>query len=169
MINQIYLASPLGFTEFGRQNLANIIKLLESKYQVYNPFHPSELSKQLEELDQILNSESPSESKPESYFELKEKFRKVNHQLGKQNETQIKACFGIFAILNGVDIDSGVAAEIGYAYGLGKPIWGYRNDFRRTGENPGTIVNLQLEYFIHASGGKIFRSLNEVTTWLQAK
>ena len=47
------------------------------------------------------------------------------------------------------------AAEIGYACALGKPVLGYRSDFRLSGDNEGCTVNLQVEYFIEKNGGKI--------------
>jgi nucleoside 2-deoxyribosyltransferase len=61
----------------------------------------------------------------------------------------------VFAVLDGTDVDSGTAAEIGYAFAKGKPILGYRGDFRLSADNDGSIVNLQVEYFIRASGGTI--------------
>jgi len=44
----------------------------------------------------------------------------------------------VLAVLDGVDIDSGTAAEIGYAFA-----------------KEGSTVNLRVEYFIWASGGDI--------------
>ena len=37
---------------------------------------------------------------------------------------------------------------------LGRPVVGYRTDIRQAGE-AGAVVNLQVEYFIHASGGTV--------------
>ena len=68
----------------------------------------------------------------------------------------------MLAILDGTDVDSGTASEIGYAFALGKKILGYRGDFRLTGDNPGSTVNLQVEYFIRKSGGRIVRSVEEL-------
>ncbi|MCC6944247.1 MAG: nucleoside 2-deoxyribosyltransferase, partial [Thermomicrobiales bacterium] len=59
------------------------------------------------------------------------------------------------AILDGVDVDSGTAAEIGYAFARGKHIEGLRTDWRLTGDNEGSLVNLQVQYFIEASGGSV--------------
>ena len=58
-------------------------------------------------------------------------------------------------MLDGVDVDSGTAAEIGYAFARGKLIVGYRGDFRLSADNEGGTVNLQVEYFIRESGGTI--------------
>ncbi|MGB9928114.1 MAG: nucleoside 2-deoxyribosyltransferase [Methanosarcina sp.] len=68
----------------------------------------------------------------------------------KQNqETIFKACVTginssdiIVAVLDGVDVDSGTAWEIGYAYAKGKPVIGLRTDFRSLSDG---IVNLMVE------------------------
>ncbi len=57
-----------------------------------------------------------------------------------------------------MDVDSGMATEIGYAYAKGN---GYRGDFRIAGDNPGAIVNLQVEHFIRNSGS----DKEEVVLW----
>lgn len=48
----------------------------------------------------------------------------------------------VVAVLDGVDVDSGTAWEIGYAYAKGKPIIGLRTDFRELSDG---IVNLMIE------------------------
>ncbi|HII00954.1 TPA: nucleoside 2-deoxyribosyltransferase [Methanosarcinaceae archaeon] len=48
----------------------------------------------------------------------------------------------VVAVLDGVDVDSGTAWEIGYAYAKGKPIIGLRTDFRELSNG---IVNLMIE------------------------
>ena len=65
----------------------------------------------------------------------------------------------MLAVLDGADVDSGTAAEIGYAFARGKRILGYRGDFRLAADNVGSIVNLQVEYFITAGGGEIVTTL----------
>jgi nucleoside 2-deoxyribosyltransferase len=49
----------------------------------------------------------------------------------------------IVAVLDGADVDSGTAWEIGYAFAKGKPVIGLRTDFRSLGIE-GT-VNLMIE------------------------
>jgi nucleoside 2-deoxyribosyltransferase len=49
----------------------------------------------------------------------------------------------LVAVVDGADVDSGTAWEIGYAYALGKPVLGLRTDFRTLGIE-GT-VNLMIE------------------------
>lgn len=48
----------------------------------------------------------------------------------------------VVAVLDGVDVDSGTAWEIGYAYAKAKPIIGLRTDFRELSNG---IVNLMIE------------------------
>lgn len=79
---------------------------------------------------------------------------------GEANLRAIDGADGVVAVLDGVDVDSGTASEIGYAFAKGKRIVGYRNDFRRTGDTMASVVNLQVEFFIRASGGDIVRSID---------
>ena len=87
---------------------------------------------------------------------------KMNYTIGENNDKAINISTGLFAILDGVDVDSGTASEIGYGVGLGKPVLGYRGDFRLSSENEGSIVNMQVEYFIKKSGGKIITQIEEL-------
>ncbi len=60
-----------------------------------------------------------------------------------KNEAGIRNSDIVAAVVDGTDVDSGTAWEIGYAYALGKPILGLRTDFRTLGIE-GT-VNLMIE------------------------
>ncbi len=60
-----------------------------------------------------------------------------------KNEAAIQNSDIIVAVLDGTDVDSGTAWEIGYAYARGKPVLGLRTDFRTLGIE-GT-VNLMIE------------------------
>jgi nucleoside 2-deoxyribosyltransferase len=68
----------------------------------------------------------------------------------------------MFVVLDGTDVDSGSAAEVGYAFAKGKPILGYRGDFRLSADNEGSTVNLQVEYFIRQSGGDIIAQIADL-------
>ena len=46
------------------------------------------------------------------------------------------------AVLDGVDVDSGTAWEIGYAYARGLPVYGLRTDFQTPGIEG--VVNLMI-------------------------
>lgn len=53
----------------------------------------------------------------------------------------------VVAVLDGVDVDSGTAWELGYAYSRGKPIIGLRTDFRTLSDG---VVNLMVEMSVIA-------------------
>ena len=86
----------------------------------------------------------------------------LNKELAISNERLLEKADIVVAILDGSDVDSGVAAEIGYAYALRKKIIGYRSDFRVTGDNQGVTVNIQVEHFINESGGYIVRKISDL-------
>jgi nucleoside 2-deoxyribosyltransferase len=94
--------------------------------------------------------------------ERRDAWRMLNPKIGRKNQLAIDECNAIFAVLDGTDVDSGTAAEIGYGFARGKKILGYRGDFRLSADNEGGIVNLQVEYFIRASGGDIVFRLDDV-------
>lgn len=77
----------------------------------------------------------------------------------------IQRADAVLAILDGSDVDSGTAAEVGFAAALEKPVVGYRTDIRQAGE-AGAVVNLQVEYFIRVTGGRITTSIEEALALL---
>ncbi len=60
-----------------------------------------------------------------------------------KNRKAIENSDMLVAVLDGTDVDSGTAWEIGYAHARGKPVFGLRTDFRTLGIE-GT-VNLMIE------------------------
>lgn len=77
----------------------------------------------------------------------KQPWDRFNMLVGERNRKMIESSDGMLAVLEGTDVDSGTASEIDCAFALGKKILGYRGDFRLAGNNPGSTVNLQVEYF----------------------
>ncbi len=151
MDKKIYLASPFGFSEAGRLFLYQVIEteLISAGYYVLDPWD-------------ITPPEVMAEALALPYGpERKNKLREANKIIAENNTEAIRLCDGVFAVLDGVDIDSGTASEIGYAAALGKPILGYRGDFRLSSDNEGALVNLQVEHFINTSGGKIITRIDE--------
>ncbi|MCL7414705.1 MAG: nucleoside 2-deoxyribosyltransferase [ANME-2 cluster archaeon] len=61
----------------------------------------------------------------------------------RKNREAIERAELMVAVLDGVDVDSGTAWEIGYAHARGLPVYGLRTDFRTLGIE-GT-VNLMIE------------------------
>jgi nucleoside 2-deoxyribosyltransferase len=148
----VYVASPLGFSaatrSFYRDELLPAIRAagLEPLDPWDEPGAESELAAAL--------------TLPVSAARH-EALRNVNRRLGVANAANIRRANAMLAVLDGVDVDSGTAAEIGYAAALGTPIAGLRLDTRPAGDNEGAVVNLQVEHFILASDGRIVRSLPE--------
>lgn len=148
---KIYLANPLGFSEAGRKFIRDVLVPELSKHgQVVNPFDLIDPAR--------IKAIETTPAGPERV----QAWRALNVEIGKLNQDHIDSSDIVFAILDGVDVDSGTASEIGYAYARNKLIIGYRGDFRLSADNEGGIVNLQVEHFIRASGGTIIRELAEL-------
>jgi len=127
-------------------------RLLDLGFIVINPWKISATEgKEIEEANNI----------EDLYYRLK-RLHEINLKIGKNNENAIKNCDNVFAILDGVDVDSGTASEIGFGYGIGKKIYGYRGDFRLSADNLGSIVNLQVQYWIESSGGFIVTNFEDI-------
>ena len=93
----------------------------------------------------------------------------INSELGCANRQLIDSCDMLVGGLDGTDVDSGTASEIGYAAGIGKMVEGYRDDFRLAGDNIGSIVNLQVEYFIRMRFGKVWTTLEDLRAALRRR
>jgi nucleoside 2-deoxyribosyltransferase len=149
---KIYTAGPLGFSEAGRAFHRDCV-LAEVKrlgHQALDPWTLTDPSR----IDAVLGM---------PYGEARrDAWRALNVEIANNNRAAIDACDLVFAVLDGVDVDSGTAAEIGYAFAKAKPIIGYRGDFRISADNEGSVVNLQVEYFIRQSGGEIILALAEL-------
>jgi len=100
--------------------------------------------------------------------ERRTRLAEVNRLVGKRNAELIRSAAGVLAILDGDDVDSGTAAEIGYAAALSRPVVGLRSDLRISGDNEATLVNLQVEWFLVESGGQLATSLDEALVTLRA-
>jgi nucleoside 2-deoxyribosyltransferase len=149
---QVYVASPLGFSEAGNAFYrGTLIPLLQRLgHDVVDPWALSDR--------QRLDAVSAMPYGPER----RDAWRRLNAEIARANHGAIDRCDALVAVLDGADVDSGTAAEIGYAFARGKPIIGYRGDVRLSADNEGAVVNLQVEYFIRQSGGCIVRSLAEL-------
>jgi nucleoside 2-deoxyribosyltransferase len=152
----IYLASPLGFAESTRAYMDNLAACLRKVVTVLNPWDDKRFAADIERAPTIVD---PTERRV--------LLARINTGLGSKNTESIRAADGMVAVLDGVDVDSGTAAEIGYAYGLGKRIYGLRTDFRLTGENEVSVVNLQVRYFIDESGGTLVNTADALIPLLE--
>lgn len=147
----VYLASPLGFATSTRDFMSQLVRTLDDAIDINNPWDDHRFDGDFADIAQLA-----------SYRERLDRLHAINHQLGQGNEERIRGCNALIAVLDGVDVDSGTAAEIGFAYALGMRIYGIRTDFRLAGDNLGSIVNLQVQYFIEQSGGRIVETLPDL-------
>ena len=149
---KIYTAGPLGFSEAGRAFHEGTVipAIARLGHEVLDPWQLTDSGK----IDAVLKMPyGPAK---------REAWRRLNVEIGNNNREAIDRCDLVFAVLDGVDVDSGTAAEIGYAFARGKAILGYRGDFRLSADNEGSTVNLQVEYFIRQSGGDIITNFADL-------
>ena len=149
---RIYLAGPLGFSEAGRHFYTTVLVPFVRRlgFRVLDPW--------------TLTPKATTAAVARMRYGPKKRdaWRALDARIGARNRAAIDAADGVVAVLDGVDVDSGTAAEIGYAFARGKLIVGYRGDFRLSADNEGSTVNLQVEYFIRASGGTIVEHYREL-------
>lgn len=138
-----YIASPLGFSEAGRHYYGDV--LLPALSQLVEPVDPWALVSD-EEVSAALDAGTE---------------RELAAEIGRRNKEALESSRLLVAVLDGQELDSGTAAEIGYASALGLVCLGLRSDHRQTGEM-GAKVNLQVEAFLVMSGGGIAGSLDEL-------
>jgi nucleoside 2-deoxyribosyltransferase len=155
----VYVASPLGFADstrlFMERELIPAIK--EAGVEPINPWETDPKVQAIIDKAMVIKD-----------LDLRRAaWAEAVRLLGKSNAEKIHKADGVVAVLDGVDVDSGTAAEIGYAAALGKWIIGYRGDSRRTGEDLGAEVNLQVEYFITMPDGVIVHTLAELKAALE--
>lgn len=146
---KIYVASPLGFSQAGRSFYEGILipEITRLGFVVVDPWKLTDQAK----IDVVKNMPyGPAR---------RDAWQRLDMEIASNNQAGIDGSDLIFAVLDGADVDSGTASEIGYGFAKGKPILGYRGDIRLTGDNDGATVNLQVEYFIIQSGGEIITSL----------
>jgi nucleoside 2-deoxyribosyltransferase len=154
---RVYVASPLGFSQAGRHFYDTVLLPLVRGlgFEVLDPWS----------LTDPLRI-AAVQAMPYG-AERREAWRRVNREIGATNRAAIDGARGVVAVLDGVDVDSGTAAEIGYAFARGKLIVGYRGDFRLSADNEGGTVNAQVEYFIRESGGTIVERYEDLAASLE--
>ena len=138
---QVYVASPLGFSAPGRLWSEQVLLPLLDKagIEVLDPW--------ADQGDLGTGLAMPAgEARVRSLFA-------ASRDLAQKNFAMVRAADAVLAVLDGTDVDSGTATEMGYACALGTPVVGLRTDFRQAGDHDGVNVNLQVEECIHANGG----------------
>ncbi|WXG41529.1 MAG: nucleoside 2-deoxyribosyltransferase [Candidatus Freyarchaeum deiterrae] len=126
---QIFLASPL-FSESERAFNEKIVKRLrDAGFKVWMA------------QETLFINEGTKEEKTTIY---------------KTDTTALKKSDVVVAVLDGIDVESGVAFEIGYAAALGKPIIGLKTDYRTFSK----IEDINLIIEVPMRG--IYKSVEEV-------
>ena len=146
---RIYLAGPLGFSEIGRAFMPRLNDALTALgHEVLDPWTLTDTAA-VQRMDY-----GPAR---------RDAWRALNRVIGANNRAAIDRADAVLAVLDGADVDSGTAAEVGYAFARGKKILGYRGDFRLSADNDGATINLQVEYFIRESGGDIIAAIADLS------
>jgi nucleoside 2-deoxyribosyltransferase len=156
---RVYVASPLGFSEAGR-HFADTVLLPLLRRLGLEVLDPWALTDPARIAAVAARPEGPAR---------REAWRALNREMAEANRAAIDRAGTLVAVLDGVDVDSGTAAEIGYAFARGLRIVGYRGDFRLSADNEGAAVNLQVEHFIRASGGTIVARVADLAAALGAR
>ena len=133
----VYLAGPSGFTEPGLRWHRDVLRpaVEGAGFRALDPWEAG---------DSIFTPVFDLPEGPERDTALAQ----ANRDVARRNTELIREAAAVLALLDGVDVDSGTAAEVGYAAALGIPVVGLRTDLRRAGDNAATTVNLQVEYFL---------------------
>ncbi len=116
----IYLASPYGFSaQWKRLLLPEFVKALESLgLEVWEPFARN---------GQVDLAESG-----------------WAYRMAQRDLQDVRDADAFFAIVNGTPPDEGVMVELGVAIALGKPVFLFRDDFRRCTDSEQYPLNLML-------------------------
>lgn len=160
----VYVSSPLGFTHFGRIALRVLYDELEAAHlEVRDPWRwpdQKDPSREIQTAD-LLGA---------AVFAGQGRDLDVSHEIAARNIMELTAANCVLAILDGVDVDSGVAAEVGFASARNKPIIGLRTDERRATDGPRYPVNLQVTHLILNSGEntKIAQTVPEAIALIEA-
>ena len=103
---KFYLASPLGFAESTHSFMNDLIDSLSESIDILNPWDDHRHADAL----------AAAMALP-GYDERVAALHSVNTAIGAGNLEKIDESDGVIAILDGVDVDSGTASEIGFAFG----------------------------------------------------
>ena len=153
---RVYVASPLGFTPAGAAWSRDVLL-------------PALRAAGLEPLDPWATDEGAALGALVDAGADEEQLRAADDRVGAANVELIRSAAGVLAVLDGTDVDSGTAAEIGCASAWDRVVVGLRTDTRRTGDNAGAVVNLQVEHFVTRTGGHVHTALDDAVAELAAR
>lgn len=110
-MNELYFAAPL-FSDAERAYNERIVSLIERLCPVFLPQRDGRLVSELVARGVTV----------EAAFQ----------EIRRADLTAIRGCSMLVAVLDGGNVDDGVAFELGYGFALGKPCIGLQTDFRRS-------------------------------------
>lgn len=149
---KIYLASPLGFSpEYCGYRERIKEKLRQQGCQILDPWGENQFPAEIARAAEIGTARDREEA-----------FRQIAMLIGRSNELMIREADILLAVLDGLEVDSGTASEVGFASALGKRVYGLRTDWRDSGDFAGLPFNLQVVHFITTTGGRLFRSIDDI-------
>ncbi len=149
---KLYIASPLGFSPETKPYLEKVKQKIRSQgHEIFDPWEQHQYAQRIMLACKI-----------ENFHTRVDEFRAIASGIGEINEKGIIECGGLLAILDGAEVDSGTASEVGFASALGKKCYGLRTDIRDCGDFVGVPINLQVLRFIERSGGCLFRGVEEI-------
>ena len=128
----LYLANPYGFSRQQREGpLAELVTVLQGLgAEVWEPF---------ERNNQI------DRSRPGWAY-----------QIGQADVSDVRNADGLFAVVNGCPPDEGVMVELGMAIALEKPVFLFRDDFRKCTDSEDYPLNLMLFAGLPKDGWKAY-------------
>ena len=149
----IYLASPLGFSAESRTALLpRFVQALESLgLVVWEPFS---------------RNQTADLSRPDGAY-----------RVAQQCLNDVAEADAVFAIVNGTPPDEGVMVELGVAFAMDKPVFLYRDDFRRCTDSEHYPLNLMVfaglpqqgwQAYWHDSLSSITAADKALAAWAQA-
>lgn len=98
------------------------------------------------------------------------------YQVAQADVADVRQCDGIFAVVNGTPPDEGVMVELGIAIALHKPIFLFRDDFRRCTDSEAYPLNLMVfaglpeqdwQRYFYESLDEIKHPEKALVSWLQ--
>jgi nucleoside 2-deoxyribosyltransferase len=86
------------------------------------------------------------------------------YEVAQADVRDVKACDGIFAVVNGTPPDEGVMVELGMAIAWGKAVFLFRDDFRRCSDSEQYPLNLMVFAGLPATGWEqyLYQSVEEI-------
>lgn len=141
---KVYLSSGLGFTEGTQWWYDSVVipRLEKAGFELLDPWRENGRA----------TEENLSEADQDGLSE--EERWEVCIKIAQRNIRQLTNADAVLAFLDGSDVDSGVACEVGWAAAVGIPVVGLRTDRRHYSDSSGSKFNLQVQYAVLLGNGE---------------